>query len=243
MAVRFLEKALTFLFDVIAFNVAFATAFWIRYKSNIFPESYKPDLDFSSYVTLAVIMAASWVLLFFFTGLYRDWYKESRLDEFFVVVRTIVIGVFFLVLITSASQIMEFGTSGDVSVLFTRTKFAVISTYAVSILFFATADRFLMHSLLAWLFRKGIGVSRVLIIGAQESGKKLLDEIKHYPQLGYEVMGFIDDDGRLKGSVCGGLPVYGTYSDIPALVKKERITGLIVSHVSGSANEILKIVN
>jgi exopolysaccharide biosynthesis polyprenyl glycosylphosphotransferase len=243
MAVRFIEKALTFLFDVIAFNVAFATAFWIRYKSNIFPESFKPDLEFSTYITLAIIMAAGWVLLFFFTGLYRDWYKESRLDEFFVVVRTIVIGVFLLILITSASQIMEFGTSGDVSVLFTRTKFAVIATYAVSILFFATADRFFMHSLLAWLFRKGIGVSRVLIVGAQESGKKLLDEIKHYPQLGYEVKGFVDDDGRLKGSVCGGLPVYGTYSDIPALVKKERVTGLIVSHVSGSANEILKIVN
>ena len=37
MAVRFIEKALTFLFDVIALNVAFATAFWIRYKSNFFP--------------------------------------------------------------------------------------------------------------------------------------------------------------------------------------------------------------
>jgi exopolysaccharide biosynthesis polyprenyl glycosylphosphotransferase len=243
MFVRFFEKALTFLIDLLALNIAFASAFWIRYKSNIFPESYKPDLDFSSYVTLSIIVAAGWVLMFFFTGLYRDWYKESRLDEFFVVLRTIAIGLFLLFLVTSASQIMDFAQSGNVEVLLTRTKLAVIFTYAACLVFFATADRFVMHSLLSFLFARGIGVSKVLIIGAQEQGTRLLDEIKHYPQLGYEVRGFIDDNGRLTGTQCDGLPVLGTYSDIPAIVKKERVTGLIVSHVSDSANEILKIVN
>lgn len=243
MVVRFIEKALTFLFDIIAFNVAFATALWIRYKSNIFPESYNPDLEFYSYVTLSIIVSGGWVLLFFFTGLYRDWYKESRLDEFFVVVRTILIGIFCLFLITSASQIIQFATNGDVRVLFTRTKFAILLTYSACIVFFATVNRLAMHSLLAWLFCRGIGVSKVLIVGASESGKKLLDEIAHYPQLGYEVKGFIDDHGKKKGAQYGGLPVLGTYSDIPAVVKKERVSGLIISHVSGSPNEILKIVN
>jgi exopolysaccharide biosynthesis polyprenyl glycosylphosphotransferase len=243
MVVRFFEKALTFLIDVIAFNVAFATAIWIRYKSNFFPEIYNPEIDFGSYYALSALVTACWVVLFFFTGLYRDWYKESRLDEFFVVIRTIVIGIFLLFLITSASQIIEFATTGNIGVLFTRTKLATLLTYAASIGIFATLDRFIMHSLLAWLFTRGIGISNVLIVGAQESGQKLLDELKHYPHLGYAVKGFIDDDGRLRGSECGGLTVLGTYSDIPALAKKERVVGLIVSHVSGSANEILKIVN
>ena len=243
MFARLFEKALTFLIDVIAFNVAFASAFWIRYESNIFPESYNPDLEFSSYITLSIIVAAGWVLMFFFTGLYRDWYKESRLDEFFVVVRTIAIGIFLLFLITSASQLMDFARSGNLTVILTRTKLAVLFTYAACLVFFATSDRFLMHSLLSFLFTRGIGVSKVLIIGAQEQGVQLLDEIKHYPQLGYEVRGFIDDNGKFAGTQCDGLPVLGTYSDIPAIVKKERITALIISHVSGSANEILKIVN
>ena len=34
----------------------------------------------------------------------------------------------------------------------------------------------------------------------------------------------------------------GTYSDLPAIAKKEAISALIVAHVSGSANEILKIL-
>ncbi len=243
MFARFFEKAFTFFIDVLAFNIAFASAFWIRYKSNIFPESFRPELEFSSYFTLSLIVAASWVIMFFFTGLYREWYKESRLDEFFVVVRTIAIGIFLLFLITSASQVIDFAKTGNIQVMLTRTKFAVLSTYAVCLVFFATADRFLMHSLLSFLFTRGIGVSKVLIIGAQEPGKYLLDEIKRYPQLGYEVRGFIDDNGRLSGTEFDGLPVLGTYSDIPLIVKREHVTGLIISHVSGSANEILKIVN
>jgi exopolysaccharide biosynthesis polyprenyl glycosylphosphotransferase len=243
MFLRFLEKAITFLCDLIALNIAFAAAFWIRYISNFFPESYNPEADFSSYLFVSVFIAGCWILLFFFSGLYRDWYKESRLDEYFVVVRTILIGIFLLFLITSASQIIDFATTGDIAYFLTRTKFAILLTYALCLVFFATADRFIIHSFLTWLFSKGIGVSNVLIVGAHESGLKLLEAIKQYPHLGYHVKGFIDDNGRLKGTNIGGLFVLGTYSEIPYLVKKDRVSGLILSHVSGSANEILRIVN
>jgi exopolysaccharide biosynthesis polyprenyl glycosylphosphotransferase len=100
-----------------------------------------------------------------------------------------------------------------------------------------------MHTFLAWLFSKGIWIEKVLIVGASDSGVKLMREISKYPQLGYAVAGFIDDDGRKKGSACAGLPVFGTYSDIPDVLRKKRISGLIISHVSTSANEILRIIN
>jgi exopolysaccharide biosynthesis polyprenyl glycosylphosphotransferase len=241
MAARFLEKLLTFSFDVIAMNIAFVATFWLRYKSNLFPEAFNPNVDFSAYFIPSLTITPVWVLLFFFTGLYRDWYKESRLDEFFTVSRTIAVGIFFLFLITSAPQIIAFAQTGNIAVIFTRTKFATVLTYGVCMLFFATINRFAMHTLLTWLFAKGIGVSKVLIIGANKSGEDLVSDIKRYPALGYEVKGFIDDDGRKKGARCGGLPVFGTYSEIPVVLRRENITGLIISHVSGSANEILKI--
>ena len=241
MAARFLEKLLTFSFDVIAINIAFVTTFWLRYQSNFFPEAFNPNIDFSTYFIPSLILTPAWILLFFFTGLYRDWFKESRLDEFVTVSRTIAIGTFLLFLVTSAPQILTFGQTGDFSVIFTRTKFATVLTYGACMLFFATVNRFAMHTLLVWLFAKGIGVSKVIIIVANKSGEDLARDIKRYPALGYEVKGFIDDDGRKKGAQCGGLPVLGTYSEIPVVIRRENITGLIITHVSGSANEILKI--
>jgi exopolysaccharide biosynthesis polyprenyl glycosylphosphotransferase len=241
MASRFFEKLITFTMDIFAVNVALATTFWLRYKSNVFPEAYNPHIDPFGFAIPALIITLCWLTMFFFTGLYRDWYKESRLDEFFVVFRTIAIGIFFLLLVTSSSEIIAFVQSGKLAVLFTRTRFATVLTYAGCMLFFTTLNRFSIHTMLAWLFTKGIGVSNVLVVGTGKSGAELIRELKVYPTLGYRVIGFIDDDGHKKGLQCGGLPILGTYSEIPLIIKREHIAGIIISHVSESANEIIKI--
>jgi exopolysaccharide biosynthesis polyprenyl glycosylphosphotransferase len=223
--------------------VAFITTFWLRYKSNLFTESYAPGLELAAYTPPLLIIGFAWILLFFFTGLYRDWYKESRLDEFFVVARTVLTGMTVLFLITGAPQMIDFAKTGDFSIFFTRTKFATLLTYGGCMLFFATLNRFTLHSIVSWLFARGIGTKKMLIIGANESGEKLADQMHKFPQLGYKIIGFIDDDGRKKNTIAGGYPVFGTYSDLPSIIKREHIGGLIISYVSTSANEILKIVD
>jgi exopolysaccharide biosynthesis polyprenyl glycosylphosphotransferase len=243
MGIRVLEKLLTLLFDLAAITVAFYVTLWLRYFSRFFPETYNPAIDLSSYLFPSMVMSVCWIVLFFFSGLYREWYKESRLDEFLVVARTVFIGLVGLFLITSAQQIVAFASNGDWRSMFTRTKMATLLTYGGCMLFFATTNRFTIHSFLSLLFKKGIAVSKVMIIGANESGERLVKEIHAYARLGYRVVGFIDDDGRKTGTAFAGYQVLGTYSAIPDIVKKERIPALIVAHVSGSANEILKILN
>jgi exopolysaccharide biosynthesis polyprenyl glycosylphosphotransferase len=243
MGIRVLEKLLTLLFDLAAITVAFYVTLWLRYFSHFFPETYNPAIDLSSYLFPSMVMSGCWIALFFFGGLYREWHKESRLDEFLVVARTVFIGLAGLFLITSAQQIVAFANSGDWQSMFTRTKMATLLTYGSCMLFFGATNRFTIHSFLSLLFKKGIAVSKVIIIGANVSGERLVKEIHAYARLGYRVVGFIDDDGRKTGTSFAGYQVLGTYSDIPAIVKKERIPALIVAHVSGSANEILKILN
>jgi exopolysaccharide biosynthesis polyprenyl glycosylphosphotransferase len=93
------------------------------------------------------------------------------------------------------------------------------------------------------LFSKGIAVRKVIVVGADESGEELVRDINSFPQLGYRVVGFIDNNGHRKGTSCAGLPVFGTYKDIPAVVNRERAGALIIGRVSGSANEITRILN
>ncbi|MDR0307234.1 MAG: sugar transferase [Chitinispirillales bacterium] len=244
MSVRFAEKVITFLFDLLAVNVAFFTAYWIRFSSGLFVnESGGIPAAAFTYLEPSLMLSVVWIVMFFLTGLYRDWNKESRLDEFFVVARTVCTGIFLFFLVTSAPQIMEFTQTGDIRKFLTPTKFATILTYGGCMLFFASANRFAMHTLTGILFSKGIAVSKVLVVGANRSGEKLVRDINSFPKLGYRVAGFIDDDGSRKGSVCGGLPIFGTYSDIPSVAQREKIGGLIIGHVSGSANEISRVLN
>jgi exopolysaccharide biosynthesis polyprenyl glycosylphosphotransferase len=238
-----LEKFTTFVFDLLSVNIALSTAFWLRYKSNLFPESFDPTLELAAYIKPSIAMTVLWVALFFLTGLYRDWYKESRLDEFFVVSRAILIGMFLLFLVTGAPQVIDFAHTGDFSSLFTKTKFPVLFTYGICMLFFTTANRFTMHTILSFLFSRGIAVNKVLIIGANSSGKRLIRELDKYPHLGYKVVGFIDNEKRKKDIKVGNYKVIGSYADIPQIVKQHRISGLIIAHISESPDEILSILS
>jgi exopolysaccharide biosynthesis polyprenyl glycosylphosphotransferase len=242
MFARFLEKFCTFIFDVVAINIAYFVALWLRYKSNIFPDLFDPSLDMASHLTPSLIVSALWIILFFLTGLYRDWYKESRLDELFVVTRTVLIGMFLLFLVTSAPQLIDAARTGDLRLIATKTKLPVLTTYGACMFIFAALNRFFMHTVLALLFSRGIAISKVLIIGANPSGVQLALDINRFPKLGYRVAGYIDDDGRKRGTMCGDYSVLGTYSEIPSIVRKEKISGIIISHVTTSANEIQKIL-
>ncbi|MBD3344332.1 MAG: exopolysaccharide biosynthesis polyprenyl glycosylphosphotransferase [Chitinivibrionales bacterium] len=245
MRIKILEKFGTLILDFIAFNIAFIASVWLRYKSGLFAELYNPDVDIVSYfVPVGPVLTISfgWIILFFFTGLYREWYKESRIDVFFAVTKAVIIGLIIVLLITRGHELYQYMKTGKSPVFFTHATIAIMVTYGACFLFFATANRLLIHSFLSWLAAKGIGTRKVLIIGANESGSKLVREIKHYPHLRNRVVGFIDDDGRKKGNALENLPVFGTYSDIPSVVKKEQIQGIIISHVSTSANEIMRVI-
>jgi len=50
---------------------------------------------------------------------------------------------------------------------------------------------------------------RLVLIGAGRTGEKIAREILTTPHIGYEVMGFLDDDARKKGATLHGLKVFG----------------------------------
>jgi exopolysaccharide biosynthesis polyprenyl glycosylphosphotransferase len=244
MGIRIIEKPLTILFDIVAINVAFFATVWLRYVSHFFPESYLPHISFSSYINPTLLLInCTWLFLFFINGLYREWYRESRFDEFVLVARTVAIGLCFVFILTSSKQIIAFAESSDLRVLFTRTKLATLFAYGGCMFFFSGLARIAIHSLLSAFFLRGIGISKILIIGANQSGRLLVNEIHAYARLGYRVIGFIDNNEDKKGTTFAGYKVLGVYSDLPAIIKKEKIPAIIIAYVSGSANEILKLLN
>ena len=64
----------------------------------------------------------------------------------------------------------------------------------------------------------GLWRKRVLIAGAGESGVQVCERIRANPDLGYEPVGFVDDDAAKAGRKLCGLAVYGPLRDMPRLV-------------------------
>ncbi|MDI7261492.1 MAG: nucleoside-diphosphate sugar epimerase/dehydratase, partial [Thermodesulfobacteriota bacterium] len=83
---------------------------------------------------------------------------------------------------------------------------------------------------------------RLLIIGAGDSGEKILREIKDNPRLNYEVMGFLDDDPKKRGKKIHGVPVLGPIPKIHNLAYDAEMDEILIAVPSASAKQMKRIV-
>jgi FlaA1/EpsC-like NDP-sugar epimerase len=83
----------------------------------------------------------------------------------------------------------------------------------------------------------------VLIVGAGEAGSLVSQQMVRYPELGYYVAGFVDDDPAKLGTSMWGARVLGTGQDIPRLVAKHQIEELILAIPSAPPASFRRFVN
>ncbi|PWT95140.1 MAG: polysaccharide biosynthesis protein [Candidatus Melainabacteria bacterium] len=84
---------------------------------------------------------------------------------------------------------------------------------------------------------------RALLIGAGDAGQLVLRELNQRPDLGVDVVGFLDDDPQKLHKRIGQLTVYGTTYDLPALVDNLFVDQVIIAMPSAPPVEIRRIVD
>jgi FlaA1/EpsC-like NDP-sugar epimerase len=82
----------------------------------------------------------------------------------------------------------------------------------------------------------------VLIAGAGSSGSMILRELQQNLQLGYEVIGFVDDDPAKQNVRILGTPVLGTPAHIPQLTAQHKVRLVIIAMPTASGKVIRRIV-
>ena len=75
----------------------------------------------------------------------------------------------------------------------------------------------------------GIGLKRILIAGSGELGRLVADKVLEHRELGYHIVGFVDD--RAGGDYLGhrGLPILGTLDEAGEIALRERVDHLYVA--------------
>ena len=87
------------------------------------------------------------------------------------------------------------------------------------------------------------GGNKIMIIGAGDAGRLILDEILTSKYLEGTVVCFIDDDRMKQGKAIHGIKVVGGRRDIPRFVDKFGITQIIVAIPSADAAERRDVLN
>lgn len=95
-----------------------------------------------------------------------------------------------------------------------------------------------------WMMRKRISgkdnvEKRLLIVGAGDAGALAAREIQH--STSWQIVGFIDDDQRKWGNQLYGLPVLGGRDCIPEVVRRYRVTEILIAMPSVSRRVVREI--
>jgi FlaA1/EpsC-like NDP-sugar epimerase len=87
------------------------------------------------------------------------------------------------------------------------------------------------------------GRRRVLIYGAGTAGRMLLEEIQCHPDLGFFVVGFLDDDPQKRNLVLNGARVFGGLPELAGAVRRHRIDEVLFALPAASGAQIASILD
>jgi len=83
---------------------------------------------------------------------------------------------------------------------------------------------------------------RLLIVGACDSGEKILREIKNNEKTGFRVIGFVDAEKKNLGMQIHGVPVMGLFHDLKHVLTKKRIEEVVIAATDISGEQVKNIV-
>jgi exopolysaccharide biosynthesis polyprenyl glycosylphosphotransferase len=76
---------------------------------------------------------------------------------------------------------------------------------------------------------RGVGVSRVVIVGAGEVGRTVMRTIVALPELGYQVVGFVDDNPEKGQTDIGRFKALGPLRNLPQVIEGESVDEVIIT--------------
>jgi FlaA1/EpsC-like NDP-sugar epimerase len=90
---------------------------------------------------------------------------------------------------------------------------------------------------------KAEAVKRVLVVGAGRSGMTLVREMRANRALGYEPVGFVDDDPHKRGIRVDGVQVRGTTEHLPALLDKLAVDEVLLAISTKTGRDVRRIMD
>jgi len=225
-----IEKIFLISSDFIAISLTYLCWVLLRQYLNCYTES-----GFVNNCLLASILFLYWFFLFFFFGLYKSWYVQSRFDEFVIILKTASIGVFILFLATFDVRV-DLQSTPSISRI-------IIISYWFKLVFFTSLGRILIRTIQRKLLELGFGRRKTLIIGWNNKAQEIYDKIKQFPALGYDVVGFISPSRTNIDETHHDAKVLASYKDITRVVEENLIEEIIIAVKKTSPREVINIIS
>ena len=227
-----LQKALWIvLLDCLSVMIAFGVGLWVRFEFNI---ALVPKEYVDAYMNWIGIWCGINVLVFFCLGLYNSIWSFVSTSEVFRISSAYGILAVILILTYRFYGIVLPRSSTFVGF--------ILSFMATGVIRFS----YRMTRTLRGMFTHKNSKLRknVMIIGAGDAGRNLVNEFLNSSYIRDQVVCIIDDNPVKRGKRLYGVPIVGDRTDIPDAVQKYKIDRIVFAIPSAKAvtrKEILDI--
>jgi len=214
---RQIQVVLQLVGDLLATSLAFFVAYWLRFVLEIHPVT-KGLPPLSMYLRLLPVVLVLYPAVFYFQGLYHRRRMRSRFDEGMRVMLAVMLAT---VLLTAG---LTFYRPPD----FTYSRL-FLAIFAVTDALFVSLFRWGLSAGLARIRRSGRNLQRVLVIGAGELGRQVVERLDAHNEFGFSVVGFLDDDPGRQQRKIQGVPVLGTTDELESMVAKHGVDQVMIA--------------
>ena len=207
--------------------VAFALSYALRFEADLIaaPKGQPP---FEQYLVLMPFIGLLVPLAFNLPGAYRLRRDRTRVDDCFsvlvgsvLVVIVGLLGTLYFEVYYAADTARAQGTY-EVS----QIVWMIFLIVNVSLTY---ASREVVRTFMQRRFRAGIGLKRVLLAGTGDLARHVADRLLEHVEFGYQIVGFVDDNGTEDSLGYRGLPLLGSLDDLEQVVRHEQIDQLYVA--------------
>ncbi len=202
--------------DILMIGLAFRVAFFVRFQMaiSIFQLDIIPSVSF--YRTMVVVMIPLWILIFALMGLYNRQNLLGGIQEYSLVFSGTIVG---MLIIISAGFI---GTS----LIFARGW--IILAWMFS---FVLSDlgRFILRRIVYALRRRGYFLTMAVVVGANNEGISLAEQLMRWNYSGLHIIGFVDKKIPVGKPVYQDLTVLGTVDELGPIIKNHEIEEVILA--------------
>ena len=226
--------------DVVSTNLAWILAYYLRFHSDLvalFLPVTKGLPHVSRYLLLLPFISLLWPVVLYFHGLYQVKRGRSRIDEFFAIL--------FSVLIASALTLgatlyvrVYYRFQPDVAPRWEYSQ-GVFALFVLLDVVALNLGRAALRAYLQQMWAAGYNVKRVLIAGAGELGRHVAETIQAHRELGYRLVGFVDDAPR---PATGAAPVLGDLARTMDVASAHGVDQLYIALPLEEHDKLLKLI-
>lgn len=212
---------------LLVFAASYYFSFWLRFEGQMDADQMRRFSSTIGYVILIKLLLFGWFRMYQGWGRFVTFYDLVTLVQAATgsLLAMVLVDRFFLAtcFIPRTVHVLDWGTT-------------IVLVGGIRGVLRAVQER-------NWMPFVSVRKVPAFIVGANHAGEALLRTIVRNEKLGYQVVGFLDDDERRRGTRIGGVPVIGSVDQTCVLAESRGVRDVLIASGGLSGKQVRQLVD